>query len=101
MPLPSPKPADHPNAVVALGSGSGLGTLAVWALNKWAHASLDAPEGAAISSALAAAFLVIGRQGLSGFWKLIWKGQPVVQPVVILPPVPGPVPDSAVPPPGV
>lgn len=63
----------HPNASVAGGSGA-LGILLVWILGQFGVA-LPPEVAAAISTAAATLALVIGRRGLSGLARLIWRGE--------------------------
>lgn len=65
----------HPNAIVGgVGGGVGLGTLAVWLLNKYAHAGFNPEEGALVAGAFSTAVLFIGRNGLRGLWRIVWGG---------------------------
>ena len=66
--------SSHPNASVALGSGAGLGPLAVWLISMTGHPAT--PEvGAAIGGLVAAAFLLIGRRGIKGVLIGLWQGE--------------------------
>lgn len=66
---------ENQNAIAGGVSGSGVGTLAVWLLNRWAKAGLSAEQGAAIAGGVAAAVLFIGRNGIRGVWRLVWRGK--------------------------
>lgn len=64
----------HPNATVGAG-GTGLGVLVVWFLgNVWPHAEISAEAGVAITGAVITAVLFVGRHGLAGIARMIWKG---------------------------
>jgi hypothetical protein len=65
--------AKHPNASLALGSGSGLGALIVWLVGLTGTA-MPPEVGAATGGAVAAAFLFIGRRGVKGAILGIWQG---------------------------
>lgn len=62
----------HPNALVSLGAGLGLGTVVV---QVGAHYGLDlsAEQGLGIASILAAAALFVGRNGFVGTWAFVKK----------------------------
>ena len=64
----------HPNASVALGSGSGLGSLVVWMVGL-TGAAVPPEVGAAIGGLLAAGFLLIGRRGIKGAIIGLWQGE--------------------------
>ena len=64
----------HPNASLALGSGSGLGPLVVW-MAGMTGASMPPEAAAAVGGLVAACFLVIGRRGVKGAILGIWQGQ--------------------------
>jgi hypothetical protein len=65
--------ARHPNASVALGSGSGLGALVVWLVGL-SGTSMPAEVGAAIGGLVAATALFIGRRGIKGVIQALWQG---------------------------
>jgi hypothetical protein len=66
--------AKHPNASVALGSGSGLGAVVVWAVGL--SGVVMPPEvGAVIGGLVAATALFIGRSGIKGAWHLLLNGE--------------------------
>jgi hypothetical protein len=65
--------AKHPNASVALGSGSGLGALIVWIVGI-AGIAMPAEVGAVVAGVIAGAALFIGKEGLKGLWHAIWFG---------------------------
>lgn len=69
----------HPNATTSLAGGAGLGTLLVYGLGV---AGIDLPPeaAAAIASAVGAAVLFVGRNGLIGAWKLLLRGTSTHQP---------------------
>ena len=64
----------HPNASVALGSGSGLGSLAIWMVGL-TGAEVPPEVGAAIGGLMAAGFLLIGRRGIKGAVIGLWHGE--------------------------
>jgi hypothetical protein len=64
----------HPNASVALGSGSGFGALTIW-LVSLSGAQVPPEVGAAIGGAIAALFLFVGRRGIKGAVVGIWQGE--------------------------
>jgi hypothetical protein len=65
--------ARHPNASVALGSGSGLGAFVVWLVGL-SGTSMPAEVGAAVGGIVAATALVIGRRGIKGVIRALWQG---------------------------
>jgi hypothetical protein len=65
--------AKHPNATVALGSGSGLGALIVWIVGIGGIA-MPAEVGAVIAGVVAAVALLIGREGIKGLLRALWIG---------------------------
>jgi hypothetical protein len=65
--------ARHPNASIALGSGSGLGALVVWLVGL-SGTAMPAEVGAAIGGSVAAAALFIGRRGIKGVIQALWQG---------------------------
>lgn len=65
--------AKHPNATVALGSGSGLGALVVWLVGL-SGTSMPPQVGAAIGGIIAATALFIGRRGIRGVVHALWQG---------------------------
>lgn len=65
--------SSHPNATVSLGAGSGLGALIVWALTLWT--TVPPPAAAAIAGAVSALALLVGRNGVQGAVRIIWKGK--------------------------
>jgi hypothetical protein len=65
--------ARHPNASVALGSGSGLGALIVW-IAGLGGATMPPEVGAAVGGVVAATALFIGRRGIKGAVHLLWNG---------------------------
>ncbi len=66
--------ARHPNASVALGSGSGLGALVVWLVGL-SGTAMPAEVGAAIGGIAAACALFVGRTGIKGIARALWQGQ--------------------------
>jgi hypothetical protein len=66
--------SNNPNATVALGSGSGLGTLVIWVVGL-AGAPVPPEAGAALAGLIAAAFLFVGRRGIKGAIVGVWRGQ--------------------------
>ena len=66
--------AKHPNASVAVGSGSGLGALVVWAVGL-GGVVMPAEVGAVIGGGVAGVALIVGRRGICGLLGLLWRGQ--------------------------
>jgi hypothetical protein len=66
--------SSHPNASVALGSGSGLGPLVIWMVG-WSGASVPPEAAAAIGGLMAACFLLVGRRGIKGAIIGLWQGK--------------------------
>ena len=64
----------HPNATAATGGGV-TGILVVYLLGL-AGVDIGAEAGAAISTGAAAAVLFLGRNGLQGALRIVWKGKP-------------------------
>lgn len=62
----------HPNATAAAGSG-GLAVLVVWLLGM-AGVAVSPEVAAAIAGAIATIVLFIGRRGLKGLARIIWRG---------------------------
>lgn len=67
-------PKNNPNAAASGVGGAGIGTLAVWLLNKYADAGLSPEAAAAIAGAVGAVVLLVGRKGLKGAISAVWKG---------------------------
>ena len=53
--------------------GGAIGVLVAWLLGRY-HVTLSAEDGAAISTGVAALVLYIGRDGLRGFGRRLWRG---------------------------
>ena len=66
----------NPNASVALGSGSGLGTLVIWLVGLTV-AAVPPEVGAACGGLIAAVFLFVGRRGIKGAIVGLWRGESV------------------------
>jgi hypothetical protein len=66
--------AKHPNASIALGSGSGLGALVVWSVGLTGTA-MPPEVGAVVGGLVAATALFIGRSGIKGAWHLFLDGE--------------------------
>lgn len=64
----------HPNAVVALLSGSGLGSAVAYLLDDVAHLHVSPTACTAIGGVFAAVALFIGRNGFAGVWSLAKHG---------------------------
>lgn len=64
----------HPNAAVAGTSGAGLGTLLVYLLGK-AGVDVEPAAASAIAGGVAALALFIGRNGIRGAIRLLWRGR--------------------------
>lgn len=78
----------NPNAAVA-GTTSGAGVLLVWLLGNVFHIDLSAELGAAIAGGVGTVALFIGREGISGVWHTLWRGNKPPAPPAAAPP-PGP-----------
>lgn len=65
--------AKHPNASVAVGSGSGPGALVVWIVGL-GGVVMPAPVGAVIGGGVAGFALLIGRRGIKGLIGVLWQG---------------------------
>lgn len=63
---------NHPNATVAATSG-GVGVIIVWLLSL-AGVHMPAEVGAAVSTIAATVALLIGRRGIRGIARIIWRG---------------------------
>lgn len=63
----------HPNATTAGGTG-GAGLVVVWLLGR-AGITLSAEEGGAIAAGAATLALLIGRNGVKGLARAVWKGK--------------------------
>lgn len=65
---------NNPNAAVALGSGSGIGAIVIWIAQ--ASGAGIPPEIAAIAGgAIASLALFIGRSGVRGIVRVVWRGK--------------------------
>lgn len=72
--MQAPAPVrQHPNASLATGLGS-LGVLLVWLSGNLGW-SLNAEEASALSGSLTSLGLLIGRRGIVGIAKLVWRGE--------------------------
>jgi hypothetical protein len=71
---PDISPANNPNAVIGGTTGIGGGALAVYLLNL-VGLHIDAYGGAVIAGAVAAAALLIGRVGIRGALRQLWRGK--------------------------
>jgi hypothetical protein len=65
--------SSNPNASVALGSGSGIGTLVIWLVGLTGTA-VPPEVGAASGGLIAAVFLFVGRRGIKGAFVDLWRG---------------------------
>lgn len=63
----------HPNMLVGGASGT-IGVIVAWLLGHF-HVPLSAEDGAALSAALTALVLFVGRRGLKQTLRQIWEGQ--------------------------
>ncbi len=62
----------NPNAAAGAVGGA-AGVLIAWLLSLWVDIT---PEGgAALSTVIAAAVLFVGRNGLVGLWRMVWRGR--------------------------
>lgn len=68
--------ATHPNATIATGTGV-LGILTVFALQQ-AGVDLPASVAAAVPVGLTTIVLFVGRRGLRGLARILWKGDPTL-----------------------
>jgi hypothetical protein len=66
-------PRSHPNASLALGSGSGVGTVFIWLVGL-TGADVPAEVGAASGGIIAAIFLFVGRRGVKNAIVGLWRG---------------------------
>jgi hypothetical protein len=66
--------AKHPNATTTLVTSSGGGALVSWLLDDVGHFGVPAFACAAIAGGLGAAALFIGRNGLHGVVRFLWRG---------------------------
>lgn len=64
---------NNPNATIAGGTGT-LGVLLVWVLSLFS-VEITSVIAAALTGALITITLFIGRKGLKGLFKVIWKGE--------------------------
>jgi hypothetical protein len=64
----------HPNASMALGSGSGLAPLVIWMVGM-TGASVPPEAAAAMGGLIAACFLLIGKRGIKGMIVALWQGE--------------------------
>ncbi len=62
----------HPNATAAGGTG-GVALLAVWLAGHFGI-NLSAEEGAGLSGALSVIVLAVGRDGVAGLARRLWRG---------------------------
>jgi len=65
--------------------GGALGVLVSWLLGHY-HVDLSAEDGAAISTGIAALVLYIGRDGIRGMFRTLWRGRPIPPPTPPPPP---------------
>ena len=63
----------HPNASLAVGAGTPAGGM-IWAAGHFG-VSLSAEDGAYITTGVIALSLAIGRRGISGIMKRVWRGE--------------------------
>jgi hypothetical protein len=66
--------ARNPNASVALGWGSGAGTVLVWLLGL-SGVDMPAEVAAVMGGAVASVMLFLGREGLKGAFERVWLGR--------------------------
>lgn len=64
--------AKHPNASTATGL-SGLGVAAVWLLGRYG-VTLSGEESVMVGGAVTSAGLFVGKRGIRGVFRLIWRG---------------------------
>jgi hypothetical protein len=72
MAAPAPVQA-HPNATVA-GGLTGLSALVV-AVAGWFGAAITATQAVAISGGITTVGLLIGKRGIRGLARVVWRGQ--------------------------
>ncbi len=65
---------NNPNATLALGSGSGLGAFVIW-VAQMGGASIPPEIAAIVGGGVAAVALFIGRSGLRGVVRVVWRGK--------------------------
>lgn len=75
----------NPNTNAA-GLGGALGVVAAWLLGHY-HVAVSAEQGAALSTVCATAILYVGRDGLRGIFRAVWRGSKQTPPP---PPPPAP-----------
>lgn len=63
----------NPNTNAGALAGA-LGVLVTWLLGHY-HVDLTAEDGAAISTGLAALVLYVGRDGIRGIFRTMWRGR--------------------------
>lgn len=64
---------NHPNAAAA-GTSSGLTVLVVWLLSL-AGVDVSPEVAAALAGAVATVVLLIGRDGIGGVARIVWRGR--------------------------
>ena len=64
----------NPNASVALGWGSGAGTLLVWLVGL-SGVEMPAEVAAVVGGAVASLMLFLGREGIRGALERVWWGK--------------------------
>jgi hypothetical protein len=64
---------EHPNAALGGGSAFGGGLLVV-AVVGWLGFSLSAADGVLIAGALTTGALLVGRKGIRGIVRMVWRG---------------------------
>lgn len=64
----------NPNAVIGGSSGVGGGVVVVYALTL-VGIDVDPMVGAAIAGVISAVVLYVGREGVRGLFRLVWRGR--------------------------
>lgn len=67
------KVGKHPNAIVGGTAGIGGGTLVVWLLGT-AGVEMTPEVGALIAGAASTLALLVGRKGIRGLARAVWRG---------------------------
>ena len=64
---------NNPNASVGATGGS-LGIAVVWVAGNLFHYSISAEDGAVLTTLITAVALFVGRNGLAGIARIVWRG---------------------------
>lgn len=74
---------DNPNAAVGAGGGVGVVGIVWFAGNVWPKVQLSAEAGAAIATSASTVLVFLGRNGLSGLWRIIRYGSSTPRPPTV------------------